>query len=69
MKTKMTRAEKKIYDLLETEIDRVYRESCQNIQVDMMDIGKIFLVGHQAIEENKDLRQAIVDFVQTIRKN
>jgi len=48
-------------------IDRVYNENCCNIQINMMDIGKIFAEGHKALAEGRDLKTAIVEFVEKIR--
>jgi hypothetical protein len=55
--------------LIDNEIDLIYRQNCSNIQVSIMDIGKIFEVGRKAKLEGRDMKQAIVDFVETIRKN
>lgn len=48
-------------------INKVYTKNCCNIQINMMDIPKIFAEGRKAIEEGRDLDQAIVAFVETIR--
>lgn len=48
-------------------IDRVYNENCRNIQINIMDIGKIFAEGHKALAEGRDLKTTIVEFVEKIR--
>jgi hypothetical protein len=53
-------------------IERIYRQSCSGVQIDIMDIDKVFSVGHAGIADGlsvTDLTKVIVDFVQTIRKN
>ena len=55
--------------LLDREIDKLYRENCANIQINIMDIGKVFAHAKAARAQGQDMKQAIIDFVQTIRKN
>lgn len=62
---KKTKTEK----ALDKEIDKIYKENCVNIEIDIMDIQKIFDAGHKAASEGKDLKEAIVAIVQKIRKN
>jgi hypothetical protein len=50
-------------------ISKTYTESCSGISIDMMDISKIFAEGHKALAEGRDLKTAIVAFVETIRKD
>lgn len=53
-------------------IERAYHETCSGIQINMMDIPKVFDAGHKAINEGKDyegMKAAIRAFVETIRKN
>lgn len=49
-------------------IESVYRENCDSIPIDMMDIPRVFDVGRKALAEGRDLKTAIVEFVETIRK-
>jgi len=61
--------QKKIDD---ARIDKQYGLRCSGIQIDIMDISKVFREGQKAIDNGADdatLGQAIFDFVQTIRKN
>lgn len=54
-------------------IERAYYATCRGIQVDIMDISKIFDHGRKLIEEsNVDdaaLARGIREYVETIRKN
>jgi hypothetical protein len=68
MAKRLSKAEK----LTETRISNMYRAKCQGIQVDIMDIGKIFQVGREAVAKGVDdalLGDIIHNFVQSIRKN
>ncbi len=59
----------KFDNLLDKRIESVFRENCSNIQINIMDMTKIFEEGRRAIKESRDLKQSIIDFVETIRKN
>jgi hypothetical protein len=55
-------------------IERAYQASCYGIQVNVLDIGKVFEVGRKAIAEedmpdDATLALKIREFVETIRKN
>jgi hypothetical protein len=53
-------------------INRVYAQRCSGIEVNIMDIGKVFKVGQQAIAEGADdaaLGDRIAAYVETIRQN
>lgn len=54
---------------LDREIDKLYRENCANIQVSIMDIPRIFAEAKKARAEGRDMKDAIVTFVNSIRKN
>lgn len=65
MATRKTKAEK----ALDNQIDALYREHCCNIQISILDIPRVFAHAKQAHAEGKDLKEAIVSFVNSIRKN
>lgn len=54
---------------LDREIDALYREHCANIQVSILDIPSIFAEARKARTEGRDMKDAIVSFVNSIRKN
>jgi hypothetical protein len=64
-----TRTEKLAAKNLDRLIERIYRQNCSGITIDMLDIGKVFAEGRKAAAEGRDLKEAIVTFVETIRKN
>jgi hypothetical protein len=65
----MTRAEKIAAKKLDQEIDAIYKANCAGIEIDIFDIERVFAVGRTARAEGRDMKEAIVAFVQTIRKN
>jgi hypothetical protein len=54
---------------LDKEIERIYYANCAGIQIDMMDIPKVFAVGRSAYTNGRDMKEAIVSYVESIRKN
>ncbi len=54
---------------LDREIDKLYRENCANIAIDIFDIPRVFAAGRKARAEGQDMKEAIVSFVNSIRKN
>jgi len=53
-------------------VERLYGESCSGVQINIMDISKVFSVGRSAIAQGKteeETKTAIVAFVETIRCN
>jgi len=64
---KLTRRQEKALD---KRVERAYYATCEGIAINIMDIGKVFKVGREALAAGADeatLRQAIRDFVETIR--
>lgn len=57
---------------LDRQVEQAYYATCSGVQINIMDIGKVFKAGRQALADGADeeqLRAAIVEFVETIRKN
>lgn len=54
---------------LDREIDELYRTHCSNIAIDVFDIPKVFAEAKKARAEGRDMKEAIVSFVNSIRKN
>jgi cystathionine beta-lyase/cystathionine gamma-synthase len=65
----MTRAEKIAANKLDKEISKLFHENCSNIQINMMDIPKVFAAAKRARMEGRDMKEEIIFFVQSIRKN
>ncbi len=62
---KQTKAEK----ALDKEINDLYIQNCSGIQINIMDIPRVFAEARKARSEGRDMKEAIVSFVQSIRKN
>ena len=54
---------------LDREIDKLYRENCSGIAISILDIPKVFAEARKAKAEGRDMKEAIVFFVNSIRKN
>jgi hypothetical protein len=57
---------------LDKRVEQAYYATCSGVQISVMDIGKVFAVGRKALADGADeekLRSAVVEFVETIRKN
>jgi hypothetical protein len=74
----LKKAARKASSIADKQIERLYYRHCSGVQIDIMDINKVFLAGHAAIAKahetginitEDELAKVIVDFVQTIRKN
>jgi hypothetical protein len=56
----------------EKRIEKIYYKSCSGIQINVMDIQKVFDEGHKAIAEGADdvqLEERIKTFVKSISQN
>lgn len=65
---KKTRSEK----AMEKKVEQAYYATCSGIQIDIMDISKVFAHGLKVLSEGADdakLATEIRAFVETIRKN
>ena len=65
MAMKQTKADK----ALDREINTLYVQNCSGIQISIMDIPKVFAEAKKARAEGRDMKDAIVSFVNSIRKN
>lgn len=63
---------KKQQKQIDRRVEQAYYATCSGVQIDIMDIGKVFDVGREALGAGADeakLHEVIVAFVDTIRKN
>jgi len=63
---------KRQQNALDKKIEQAYYATCRGVQIDIMDIGKVFDAGYKALAEGADdetLKAKIVAFVETIRRN
>jgi hypothetical protein len=68
----MSRSEKMAAKKIDKRIEAAYYRTCNGVQIDIMDISKVFRVGKAALDMGADeagLETAIKDFVETIRHN
>mgnify|MGYP001568996983 CR=1 FL=1 len=55
--------------LIDAQINTIYCRRCSGIQINMLDISRVFAVGRKALLAGEDAEAAIVAFVETIRQN
>lgn len=54
---------------IDSEIERIYYRHGQGVQIDIMDIGKIFAAGHAALAASQPMEPAIVEAIARYRRN
>ena len=65
---RQTKADK----LIDKRVEASFYKHCSGVQIDIMDIGKVFAVGKDAILSGADdetLGRYLTDYVNTIRKD
>ncbi len=60
---------KKASKQIDAQIDRIFSTNCSGVQINIMDIGKVFTAGHAAHAAGQDMTAAILATVASIRKN
>jgi len=53
--TKAKRAEAKAAKAVDERINRIYVRNCSGIQIDIMDISKVFKVGREAVSKHPEM--------------
>jgi len=56
-------------ELLDSQIEAIYYRTCQNVQISVLDIGKVFAAGRAAAGAGQDIEAAVVATVAQLRKN
>lgn len=51
------------------QIEALYYKRCTGVAINILDIPKVFAAGRAAIDAGQDAEAAIVDYVETIRRN
>ena len=72
MAIKMTRSEKIAANKANKRVEQAYYAGCNGVQINIMDISKVFKHGNELIKTGVDdaaLLAGIVAFVETIRSN
>jgi hypothetical protein len=70
--TKEQRAEKRKRKAADDLVSRAYYATCNGIQINMMDIPKVFAFGRMKLDAGEDyeaLKSSVRAYVETIRKN
>jgi len=73
-KKKEAATRKREQEKIDKRVERAYYATCSGIQIDIMDIGKVFEAGRDALRmtpglNDEQLGIAIRRYVETIRKN
>lgn len=62
----MTKREAKTLD---KQIERIYYANCAGVQINVLDISKIFAAGRAAAAAGTDIEAAVLNAVATLRVN
>jgi hypothetical protein len=67
------RSQLRLERAIDKRVERLYYKHCSGIQIDIMDIGKVFNIGRMVVAAqpqitDDDLAHAISSFVGTIRR-
>jgi hypothetical protein len=54
---------------IDKQIEQIYYRRCSGIQINIMDIGKVFAAGRAALAAGADVESAIVARVEQLRLN
>lgn len=60
---------KKELKALDAKIETVFAKVSKNVLLDIFDVAKVFEVGRKANDEGRDMKAAIIDFIQKVRKD
>lgn len=69
---RLSRAQKAAAKAIDVRIERAYGSACQGVQINILDIPKVFDEGRRALAAGADdaaLEEAIKAFVAKIRQN
>lgn len=54
---------------IDAEIERIYYANFRGVEIDIMDISKVFAAGRKAAAEGRNIEDAVKVAVQQLRKN
>lgn len=60
---------KRLLNKIDKEIEQIVYRRCSGIQINIMDIGKVFKAGHAAYFASQDLETAVVEKYLELRQN
>lgn len=56
----MTKVTKRQANIIDKEIEAIFREHCAGVQIPILRLSEIFAAGHQAAIDGRDLVQAVI---------
>jgi hypothetical protein len=54
---------------LDTQIERIFYANCSGIQLNVLDIGKVFAAGRAAADKGESIEAAVLTSVAALRVN